>query len=56
MSTPNPRDPARRTPRERQEEKRRRDIPREPGQPRREGDRTAGEPEETEESWTRTPR
>jgi hypothetical protein len=56
MSTPNPGDPGRKTPRELEEEKRRRDIPREPRQPRREGDRPAGEPEETEENWTRTPR
>ena len=56
MSTPNPTDPGRKTQREREEEKRRRDLPGQPGQPRREGDRPSGEPEETEEDWSRTPR
>lgn len=60
MSTPTPIDPGRRTPRERErdeEEKRRRDTPAQPTQqPRRQGDRPAGEPEETEEDWSRPPR
>jgi hypothetical protein len=59
MSTLTPIDPGRRTPRERErdeEEKRRRDIPALPTQPRRQGERPAGEPEETEEDWSRPTR
>jgi lipoprotein-anchoring transpeptidase ErfK/SrfK len=56
MSTPNPTDPGRRTQREREEEKRRRETPQQPGEPRRpEGDRPR-ELDETEEDWSRTPR
>ena len=60
MSNPTPIDPGRRTPRERErdeeEKKRRGDTPGQPPQPRRQGDRPAGEPEETEEDWTRPTR
>ena len=56
MSTPNPVGPGRKTQRE-EEEKRRRDVPEQPGKPRQpEIDRPRDLPEETEEDWSKTPR